>query len=123
MHGRAFKEIELTDRKGEDFEGSAEFCWTASMIPADRETGEPGGWEAYASIAFAVIDGALYDRGGLCRRFDKSEVTRIETYFEEEAFREELDETGAIHDDADAKFDAAAMIRAADPVLQAIAEE
>ncbi|KIC39380.1 hypothetical protein [Leisingera sp. ANG-M7] len=123
MHGRAFKEIELTDRKGEDFEGSAEFCWTASKIQADRETSEPGGWEAYASIAFAVIDGVLHDRDALCRRFDKSEVTRVEAYFEEEAFREELDEFDTIYDDDGAAFDAAAMIRAADPVLHSMAAE
>lgn len=123
MHGRAFKEIELETAGGEYFEGSAEFCWSASMLPADRETGEPGGWEAYASIAFALVDGKLYDRNELCRRFDKGEVTRIEAYFEEEAFREELDEFETIYDDEGAKFDAAAIIRAAEPVFVSIAAE
>ncbi|KIC22485.1 hypothetical protein [Leisingera sp. ANG-Vp] len=122
MHGTAFKHIELEDGSGDYFEGSAEFCWTASRVAADRETGEPGGWEVYTSIAFALVDDMLYSRDELALRFGKEEVTRIEAYYEEEAFPEELNDFENIYDDEDAKFDPAAILRAAEPFLAIAAE-
>lgn len=123
MHSTAFKEIELETVGGDYFEGAAEFCWKAVRTPADRETGEVDGWEVFASIAFAKVDGLLYSRDELATRFGKGEVTRIEAHFEEEAFPEELADLGNIFDDDGAQFDPAAMMRAAEPALHAMAAE
>jgi len=123
MHSEVFKEIELETAGGDYFEGSAHFGWTASRVSADSETGEAGGWEVYSSITYALVDDMLYTRDELALRFGKSEVTRIEAHFEEEAFPEELAEHENIYDDDGAQFDAAALLRAAEPEFYAMAAE
>ncbi len=122
MNGTSFKEIEITNRDGETFEGSAELVWTARLEEADRAIGEGGGWEAHVGFAFAYVDGHLYTRHELRHRFGRDEVNRLEAYFEEDALPAELDEYETVHDDDGAAFNAAAILRAAEPFFAIAAE-
>jgi len=117
MNGTSFKAIEITGASGETFEGSAALVWTAVMLETAPESGELGGWEAYASFAYILVDGLLYTRDELGYRFGKEEVTRLEAYFEGEALPEELNQFDTVYDDDGAAFDAAAILRAAEPHL------
>ena len=109
MNGTSFKAIEITDRNGATFDGSASLVWKAALHEAEPDVGELGGWEAFAGILDAYVGGHVYDRDELRTAFGRAEVNRLENYFENDALPEEITDHNTVYDDDGATFDAAAI--------------